>query len=74
MAIALFYAFGTLLGGVSAPSLFGWLIGTGDIWAVAGGYLLAAALMVGAASCAFAFGVDAEGKSLESVSAPLSSS
>ncbi len=74
MAIALFYAFGTLLGGVSAPSLFGWLIGTGDIWAVAGGYLLAAALMVSAASCTFAFGVDAEGKSLESVSAPLSSS
>jgi MFS family permease len=74
MAIALFYAFGTLLGGVSAPALFGWLIGTGNIWAVAAGYLIAAALMVGAALCAFAFGVDAEGKSLEAVSAPLSSS
>jgi MFS family permease len=74
MAIALFYAFGTLLGGVTAPALFGWLIGTGDIWAVAAGYLIAAALMVGAALCAFAFGVDAEGKSLEAVSAPLSSS
>jgi MFS family permease len=72
MAIALFYALGTLLGGVSAPSLFGWLIGTGRMWAVAGGYLLAAALMIGAALCAFALGVDAEGKSLEAVATPLS--
>jgi hypothetical protein len=31
-------------------------------------------LPLGAACCAFAFGVDAEGKSLEAVSAPLSSS
>ncbi len=73
MAIALFYAMGTLIGGVSAPALFGWLIGTGSAWAVAGGYLGAALLMIGAAVCAFLLGVDAEGKSLESVATPLSS-
>ena len=42
IAIAVFYALGTLIGGVSAPALFGWLIGTGEAWAVAGGYLIAA--------------------------------
>jgi MFS family permease len=73
MAIALFYALGTLIGGVSAPALFGWLIGTGSIWAVAAGYIAAALLMIGAAVCAFLLGVDAEGKSLESVATPLSS-
>jgi len=73
MAIAMFYALGTLIGGVSAPALFGWLIGTGSIWAVAAGYIGAAVLMIGAAICAFLLGVDAEGKSLESVATPLSS-
>jgi MFS family permease len=72
MAIALFYALGTLIGGVSAPALFGWLIGTGNSWAVASGYMFAAVLMIGAAVCAFKLGVDAEGKSLESVAQPLS--
>ena len=46
MAIALFYALGTLIGGVSAPFLFGYLIGSGSEWAVAGGYVGAAALMI----------------------------
>jgi MFS family permease len=73
MAIALFYALGTLIGGVSAPALFGWLIGTGQAWAVAGGYLCAAGLMIGAAICQFLLGIDAEGKSLEAVARPLSS-
>jgi len=73
MAIALFYALGTLIGGVTAPALFGWLIGTGRPWAVAAGYICAAALMIGAGICEVFLGVDAEGKSLESVSKPLSS-
>jgi MFS family permease len=72
MAIAVFYALGTLIGGVSAPALFGWLIGTGSTWAVSAGYVFAAALMIGAAVCEIRLGVDAEGKSLESVAAPLS--
>jgi MFS family permease len=74
MAIAVFYALGTLIGGVSAPFLFGWLIGTGSQWAVAGGYAIAAALMIAAAVCEVVLGVEAAGKSLEDVATPLSGS
>ncbi len=74
MAIALFYALGTLIGGVSAPFLFGILIGSGSQWAVAGGYAGAAALMIAAAVCETLLGVEAAGKSLEDVAQPLSSS
>jgi MFS family permease len=73
MAIALFYALGTLLGGVSAPFLFGWLISSGKEWAVACGYIFAAALLIGAAVCEAILGVEAAGKSLEDVARPLSS-
>ena len=74
MAIALFYALGTLIGGVTAPFLFGHLIGSGSQWAVAGGYAGAAFLMIAAAVCEMVLGVEAAGKSLEDVAAPLSSS
>jgi MFS family permease len=74
MAIALFYALGTLIGGVSAPILFGHLIGSGSQWAVAGGYMGAAALMIAAAACEVVLGVEAAGKSLEDVARPLSGS
>jgi MFS family permease len=74
MAIALFYALGTLIGGVSAPFLFGHLIGSGSQWAVAAGYAGAAALMIAAAACEITFGVEAAGKSLEDVAQPLSGS
>jgi MFS family permease len=74
MAIALFYALGTLIGGVSAPFLFGWLIGTGTEWVVAAGYMGAAALMIAAAVCEVFLGVEAAGKSLEDVARPLSGS
>ena len=39
LAIAIFYAIGTLAGGVGAPLLFGWIIGTGSITALFIGYL-----------------------------------
>jgi MFS family permease len=71
MAIALFYALGTLIGGVAAPWVFGWLIGAG-VHAVAWGYAAAAALMLVAAVTEAYLGVDAEGKSLESIAEPLS--
>jgi MFS family permease len=74
MAIALFYALGTLIGGVSAPFIFGWLIATGSEWMVAAGYVGAAALMIGAAVCEMFLGVEAAGKSLEDVARPLSGS
>ncbi|HQT79803.1 MAG TPA: MFS transporter [Rhodopila sp.] len=74
MAIALFYALGTLIGGVTAPALFGHLIGSGHAWAVAGGYAAAAVLMLAAAVCEVFLGVEAAGKSLEDVAQPLSGS
>ena len=72
LAIAIFYAIGTAIGGVTGPSLFGYLIGTGSIAAVAVGYAIAATLMLIAAAVEFAFGVDAEQRSLESITEPLS--
>ena len=72
VAIALFYAIGTLIGGVGAPALFGYLIGTGSRSAVAWGYTASAVLLIIAALIEAWLGVAAEGKSLESISAPLS--
>jgi MFS family permease len=74
LAIAVFYAAGTAIGGTAAPSLFGYLIGTGSHWAVAGGYMLAAALMLIAALAEASLGIDAEGRSLEQIAGPLSAS
>lgn len=73
MAIAIFYAVGTLAGGVGAPVLFGWIIGTGSITALFIGYLVAAALMIFGAAIEAWIGVPAERRSLEHVAAPLSS-
>jgi MFS family permease len=73
MAIAIFYAIGTLAGGVGAPLLFGWIIGTGSSTALFMGYLTAAALMIIGALVEAWIGVPAERQSLESVAAPLSS-
>ena len=67
-ALALFFALGTLIGGVVGPALYGRLIARGSRVALAEGYALAAALMLLAALAAVWLGVDAEGKSLESVS------
>jgi MFS family permease len=72
-AIAIFYALGTLTGGVGAPILFGFLIKTGSRPAVAGGYALGGTLMLAAAVCEYFIGVEAAGKSLESISKPLQS-
>ncbi len=72
-AIAIFYAIGTLTGGVFAPLLFGWIIGTGSSTALFAGYLMAAVLMIVGAIVEIWIGVPAERQSLENVAAPLSS-
>jgi len=72
LAIAVFYAIGTGLGGVAGPVLFGWLIESGQRGEVFAGYLFGAALMIIAAGIALKWGVDAERKSLETVAPPLS--
>jgi MFS family permease len=73
LAIAIFYAFGTLAGGVGAPILFGWIIGTGSRTALFAGYLVGAALMIIGGIVEAFLGVDAERKSLEDIATPLSS-
>ncbi|HTI13079.1 MAG TPA: MFS transporter [Dictyobacter sp.] len=72
LAIALFYAVGTLAGGVAAPILFGALVQTNQPIALFYGDLIGAVLMAGAGIIAIFFAVNAERKSLENVSAPLS--
>lgn len=72
-AIAIFYAVGTLAGGVGAPVLFGWIIGTGSREALFVGYIVAAGLMIIGALVELWLGVAAERRSLEQIAAPLSS-
>lgn len=72
MALSLFFAVGTTVGGIGAPALFGVLIATGSRVALFQGYLLGAGLMVAAALAELILGVAAERKSLEEIAAPLS--
>ena len=72
VAISIFYALGTLVGGVSGPWLFGVLIETGERGGVLWGYVLAGVLMIVAAGFEWRLGVDAERRSLEEVAPPLS--
>lgn len=72
LAISIFYAAGTLIGGVGAPSIFGRLIETGGRGPLVYGYYGGAVLMLLGAAAEIALGVKAEGMSLEHISAPLS--
>ncbi len=72
-AIAIFYALGTLAGGVAAPLFFGELIASGSRIHVAWGYVLGATLMLAGAVAELLIGVEAAGQSLETVSKPLQS-
>jgi MFS family permease len=71
LAIALFYAVGTGIGGVAGPALFGALVDTGSRQSVFAGYLLGAGLMIGAAAVAWRYCIAAERQPLESVARPL---
>src|SRR5205823_13960217 len=72
LAIAFFFSIGTAAGGVAAPWLFGFLIGSGSRANIFYGYLAAAILMFVAAVVEARYGLKAEGKSLEDLCAPLS--
>jgi MFS family permease len=71
IAIALFYAFGTAIGGVAGPALFGWLIEGGQRGDIFWGFLLAAVLMLVAAATEWRLGFAAERMPLEDVAPPL---
>ncbi len=72
LAIAIFYAVGTLVGGVFAPTIFANLIASNIRIELVWGYLGGAVLMIYAAIVEQFLGVKAERQSLESISAPLS--
>jgi MFS family permease len=72
MTIGLFYAFGTAVGGIGGPALFGALIESGARDQVFVGYVLGGALMIIAAVVTALLGVNAERRSLEDIAPPLS--
>ncbi len=72
VAIALFYALGTGVGGVAGPALFGALIDSGSRVSIMWGYQLGAGLMIFAALVAALLAVRAERRPLEEIAPPLS--
>ena len=71
VAISLFYAAGTAIGGFLGPPLYGAMIESGSRSALFGAYAFAAVLMIVAALVTLFLGVDAERRPLEQVCAPL---
>jgi len=71
IAISVFYAVGTGVGGFAAPALFGALIATGSRANVFAGYAVGAFLVIAAAIVAWRHAVDAERKPLELVAPPF---
>jgi MFS family permease len=72
MAIAFFYAFGTIIGGFGGPLLFGALIASGKPGDVFIGYVIGAVLMIGAGIVQAVMGVEAAQRDLEDIAPPLS--
>jgi MFS family permease len=72
LAIAVFYALGTGLGGIIGPALFSRLIEAGGTLPLMAGYFAAALLMLAAALVELKIGVAAERRPLEEIARPLS--
>ncbi|WP_245674902.1 MFS transporter [Herbidospora cretacea] len=72
LAIALFYAVGTGLGGIIGPILFGRLVESEQAGQVTVGYLIGAGLMIAAGLVQWFMGIEAARRSLEDIAAPLS--
>src|SRR5579884_1391542 len=71
LAIALFYAVGTGIGGIIGPQLFGRLIPTGKTSDVFVALAIGAGLMILGGIAEIAFGVKAERRRLEGIAKPL---
>jgi MFS family permease len=71
LAIALFYALGTAVGGITGPVLFGQFIHSGNADQVATGFFIGAGAMALGGVAELLFGVRAEGRSLEEIAEPL---
>ena len=72
LAIAVFYALGTAIGGIAGPALFGMLVADGQRASVGWGYALGAGLMLVAAAVVWRYGLRAENRGLEDVAALMS--
>jgi MFS family permease len=71
LAIAVFYAVGTGIGGIIGPQLFGRLVPTGNATDVFYALALGAVLMIIGGLVEIVFGVKAERKGLEGIAKPL---
>ncbi len=72
-AIAVFFAI-ACVAGACGPLLYGWLIGDGtDRTGLFIGYLIGAAIMISGGVIEIVFGINAEGKSLEDITKPITS-
>jgi MFS family permease len=72
MAIAFFYATGTIIGGFGGPLLFGALISGGDPDQIFIGYVVGAAVMIFGGVVQATMGVEAAQRDLEDIAPPLS--
>ncbi len=71
-ALAVFFAIAQIFGAIG-PAFYGWLIGNGQSrTGLAIGYLVGGGIMIIGGLVEIAFGIDAQGKPLEEVAAPLS--
>jgi MFS family permease len=72
MAIAFFYATGTIVGGFGGPLLFGALIQSGEPGQIFIGYLIGAVVMIVGGIFQATMGVEAAQRDLEDIAPPLS--
>ncbi|RRO14947.1 MFS transporter [Saccharopolyspora rhizosphaerae] len=71
LAIALFYAIGTAVGGITGPALFGQLVESGQANLLATGFFIGAGVMLLGSVAEMLLGVRAERQSLEHIARPL---
>jgi MFS family permease len=71
LAIALFFAVGTAVGGITGPALFGQFVESGNLDLIAVGFLIGAAAMALGGIAELVLGVRAEQQSLEQIAPPL---
>jgi MFS family permease len=71
LCISVFYAVGTALGGITGPLLFSALITTGNISDAALAFIIGAVMMIIGGIVELIFGINAEGRGLEDIAAPL---
>lgn len=74
VAISIFYACGTLVGGVAGPALYGYIVGTGSRSLLFWGYVAGALVIAVGGIAELCLGVNAERQSLEDVARPLACS